>query len=461
MVNAKSLYENKNILVLGAGKSGTNAAKLLKRMGAKVTLNDKKSQNDAPEYQELAAASIKTIFGKQDVSLLNDNFDLMVKNPGIPYDNPVVKKAMEMNIPIIVEPQLASEITDAELVGVTGSNGKTTTTTMINKMLNANRKSGKSYVAGNIGVPATQVAAQAGNEDSIVMELSSFMLLGITSLHPHIAVLTNIFSNHLDYHKTRKNYVNAKMRITKNQNENDYFVVNFDNAEWRELSKRSKAKIVPFSRKGFSKLGAYVENNKIYFNSEYVMDVKDIKLPGEQNVENALAAIAVAKIKNVDNASIKSVLSKFNGVRHRVQYVLEADGRKVYNDSKATDIEATQMALDGFDEPIVLLAGGLDRGYKFDKLVPNLSNNVRAIVLFGETKYLLKDAAEKAGVNNIELVDNLDQAVKTAYEFSKPGDVILLSPANASWDQFKTFEERGDRFIKYIEKITGEKEVKQ
>lgn len=242
------------------------------------------------------------------------------------------------------------------------------------------------------------------------------------------------------------------MNITKNQDENDYFVVNFDTAEWRDLSKRSKAQVVPFSRKGNSKLGAYVQNDKIYFKSEYVMDVKDIKLPGEQNVENALAAIAVAKIKGVDNNSIKSVLSKFNGVRHRVQYVLEADGRKIYNDSKATDIEATQMALNGFDEPIVLLAGGLDRGYKFDKLVPNLSKNVKAVVLFGETKHLLKDAAEKAGVENIKLVDNIDQAVPIAYKFSEPGDVILLSPANASWDQFNTFEERGDRFIHDIKK---------
>ncbi|WP_056965918.1 UDP-N-acetylmuramoyl-L-alanine--D-glutamate ligase [Apilactobacillus ozensis] len=461
MISIKNVYANKKVLVLGAGKSGTNAAKLLIKMGAKVTLNDRKNKSEVPEYDSLVADNVNVILGKQDASILDDDFDLMVKNPGIPYDNPVVEKAEQMDIPIIVEVQLASEITDAELIGVTGSNGKTTTTTMINKMLNANRTSGKSYVAGNIGVPATQVAANAGSKDSIVMELSSFMLLGITSLHPHIAVLTNIFSNHLDYHKTRENYVNAKMNITKNQDENDYFVVNFDTAEWRDLSKRSKAQVVPFSRKGNSKLGAYVQNDKIYFKSEYVMDVKDIKLPGEQNVENALAAIAVAKIKGVDNNSIKSVLSKFNGVRHRVQYVLEADGRKIYNDSKATDIEATQMALNGFDEPIVLLAGGLDRGYKFDKLVPNLSKNVKAVVLFGETKHLLKDAAEKAGVENIKLVDNIDQAVPIAYKFSEPGDVILLSPANASWDQFNTFEERGDRFIHDIKKITGVKEVKQ
>lgn len=162
-------------------------------MGAKVTLNDRKNKSEVPEYDSLVADNVNVILGKQDASILDDDFDLMVKNPGIPYDNPVVEKAEQMDIPIIVEVQLASEITDAELIGVTGSNGKTTTTTMINKMLNANRTSGKSYVAGNIGVPATQVAANAGSKDSIVMELSSFMLLGITSLHPHIAVLTNIF----------------------------------------------------------------------------------------------------------------------------------------------------------------------------------------------------------------------------------------------------------------------------
>ncbi|TPR13758.1 UDP-N-acetylmuramoyl-L-alanine--D-glutamate ligase [Apilactobacillus timberlakei] len=454
-----SKYENKNVLVLGAGKSGTNAAKLLVKLGAKVLLSDSKPLNQITDKNELEKIGVDVIGGKQSVQLFKDNqFDLVVKNPGIPYDTPIVEKAKELGLPIIVEVELASEINSAELIGVTGSNGKTTTTTMISKMLNMERDNGKSHVAGNIGIPASTVTEKASKDDDVVMELSSFMLLGITELHPHIAVLTNIFSNHLDYHKTRKNYVDAKMRITMNQNSDDFFVVNFDSEEWRKLSERSKAQVVPFSRKGISQAGSYEKDGKLYFKDEYIMDANEIKIPGEQNVENALAAIAVAKIKHRSNAAIKHVLTTFGGVRHRVQYVLTSDGRKVYNDSKATDIEATQMALRGFNEPVVLLAGGLDRGYKFDKLVPDLKKHVHSIVLFGETKNLLEDAAKKAGVKNIKLVDNLDEAVPVAYNFSHPGDIVLLSPANASWDQFSTFEVRGDQFIKDIEKITGKKE---
>lgn len=331
---------------------------------------------------------------------------------------------------------------------------------MINDILNQQRTSGKSYVAGNIGVPASTVTPSTTKDDNVVLEISSFMLLGVTKFHPHIAVLNNIFSNHLDYHKTRENYVNAKMRITMNQNSDDFFVVNFDNEEWRELSKRSKAQVVPFSSKGVTKDGAYVENNKIYFRDEFVMNVEDIKVPGQQNVQNALAAIAVAKIMGKSNEAIIKALGTFNGVRHRVQYVLTADGRKYYNDSKATDIEATQVALRSFDHNVVLLAGGLDRGYTFEKLEKDFSEHVKGIVLFGETKHLLEDTAKKAGVSDIKIVDNLKQAVPLAIKMSQPGDVVLLSPANASWDQYDTFEQRGDEFIKLVEQETGRKEEK-
>ncbi|UQS86434.1 UDP-N-acetylmuramoyl-L-alanine--D-glutamate ligase [Nicoliella spurrieriana] len=454
-----SSYQNKNILVLGAGKSGINAANLLVKLGAKVTINDSKPANKLSGLNQLNP-SINVITGGHPDNLLDSKFDLMVKNPGIPYDNVVVQRASALRMPIITEVELASEINDGDLVCVTGSNGKTTTTTMITKMLNQDRHSGTAYSVGNIGISASKVAEQINPGDTMVMEISSFMLLGITTLHPHIAVLTNIFANHLDYHKTRENYVKAKMRITMNQNENDYFVVNFDSNELQQLSKQSRAKVVPFSRLAKSRDGAYEENGKLYFQSNYIMDAKDIRIPGEQNVENALAAITVAKIVGKSDQSIKHVLTTFGGVRHRVQYVLSANGRKYYNDSKATDIEATQMALRGFKAPIILLAGGLDRGYTFDKLVPDLAEHVKGIVLFGQTKYLLKDAAEKAGIRQIKLVNTLDEAVPVAESMSAPGDIVLLSPANASWDQFETFEVRGDEFIKDVEQLTGKQEEK-
>ncbi|EEI19929.1 UDP-N-acetylmuramoyl-L-alanine--D-glutamate ligase [Lentilactobacillus hilgardii] len=454
-------YKGKRILVLGAGKSGTHAAELLQQLGATVVLNDAKPSDQLPEVVELEDRGIKTITGKQTADILDNHFDLMVKNPGIPYDNEVVARAVSEKMPIITEVELAAQMTDAEIIGVTGSNGKTTTVTMITKILNEERKKGHAYAAGNIGVSATETALKSTADDTIVMELSSFMLLGIKKLHPHVAVLTNIFSNHLDYHKTRKNYVNAKMRITMNQTPDDFFVVNFDSDEWRQLSKRSRAQVVPFARTSEIDRGAYEKNGKLYYNDEFIMNADDIKVPGQQNVENALAAIATAKILGKSNLAITNVLETFTGVRHRVQFVLEADGRKFYNDSKATDIEATQIALEGFDHPIVLLAGGLDRGYTFDKMVPQFKQHVKAAVLFGQTADLLEESLQKAGVKNITKVDNLDEAVPAAYHYSDSGDIILLSPANASWDQFKTFEQRGDEFIKDVEKLTHKQEEKQ
>ncbi|MEN3239194.1 UDP-N-acetylmuramoyl-L-alanine--D-glutamate ligase [Fructilactobacillus sanfranciscensis] len=450
-------YKDKNVLVFGAGLSGTNAAKLLIKLGANVTLTDAKPASEIADFDELVKAGVKVVAGKSPLSLL-DNVDLMVKNPGINYDVPLVKAAEDKKIPVIVEIELAGEIANAKLIGVTGSNGKTTTTTMITEMLNAGNENGKAYRAGNIGISATKVAEKATSNDEIVMELSSFMLLGITTLHPHIAVITNIFENHLDYHKTRENYINAKMQITKNQTADDYLVMNFDREEWRKLSKRSKAKVVPFSVKGNYEDGAYQRDGKLYFRDEYIMKAKDIRIPGEQNVENALAAIAVARLSGVSATEIVKVLKNFGGVRHRNQFVLSSNGRDFYNDSKATDIEATQMAIEGFKKPIILLAGGLDRGYTFEKLEPDFKKHLNGIVLFGETAQLLKDSAQKAGVPQIKVVDNLDEAVPVAYEMSKPGEIVLLSPANASWDQFPSFEIRGDQYIKDVEKLTGKKE---
>ncbi|MCG7194090.1 UDP-N-acetylmuramoyl-L-alanine--D-glutamate ligase [Fructilactobacillus sanfranciscensis] len=450
-------YKDKNVLVFGAGLSGTNAAKLLIKLGANVTLTDAKPASEIADFDELVKAGVKVVAGKSPLSLL-DNVDLMVKNPGINYDVPLVKAAEDKKIPVIVEIELAGEIANAKLIGVTGSNGKTTTTTMIAEMLNAGNEKGKAYRAGNIGISATKVAEKATSNDEIVMELSSFMLLGITTLHPHIAVITNIFENHLDYHKTRENYINAKMQITKNQTADDYLVMNFDREEWRKLSKRSKAKVVPFSVKGNYEDGAYQRDGKLYFRDEYIMKAKDIRIPGEQNVENALAAIAVARLSGVSVTEIVKVLKNFGGVRHRNQFVLSSNGRDFYNDSKATDIEATQMAIEGFKKPIILLAGGLDRGYTFEKLEPDFKKHLNGIVLFGETAQLLKDSAQKAGVPQIKVVDNLDEAVPVAYEMSKPGEIVLLSPANASWDQFPSFEIRGDQYIKDVEKLTGKKE---
>lgn len=442
-------YQGKRVLILGLAKSGFNAALLLNKLGATLTIND---QQDSLEAQKLRDLGLKVLTGSNPVSLLEQDFDLIVKNPGISYELPLVKAAMEHNVPIITEPELAYEVSSAPLVGVTGTNGKTTTTTLIQLILDQERTAGHAYKAGNIGIPVSQVVQQATPVDDIVVELSSFQLLGITKLRPKIAVLNNIYEAHLDYHKTRANYVQAKMKITQNQTPDDYFVVNFDQEEWRTLSQQTQAQVVPFSRLDVSEQGAYQKGQTLYFRQEAIIDVEQIVLPGQHNIENCLAAIAVAKLMGKSNQAIRQVLTTFQGVKHRIQFVKQLHGRKIYNDSKATNIEATIVALQAFQQPVVLIAGGLDRGFEFDDLVEQL-RHVKAIVLYGQTKYLMQKAAQKAGVATIKLVDNLDEAVPLAYQLTAPGDVLLLSPAAASWDQFATFEQRGDQFISDVEKL--------
>lgn len=451
-------YRNQKVLVLGLAKSGVNAARLLHKLGAFVTVNDKKDFDNNPDAQELLSEGIKVITGGHPLSLLDEDFKVVVKNPGIPYSNPIVSGALEKHIPVITEVELAAQILEGELIGVTGTNGKTTTTTLITMMLNQRNNAGKAYVAGNIGVPASTIAQKAQAADTMVTELSSFMLCGIDTLHPHIAVITNIYSTHLDWHGNRDNYVKAKMRITMNQTADDYLVINWDSQEWRDLSKQSKAQVVPFSRQGNSKAGAYEENGKLYFKDEYIMDAKAIKIPGDHNVENALAAITVAKLQGVATSGIVQVLKTFSGVRHRTQYVETYEGRQFYNDSKATNIVSTEMALKGFDQPVVLLAGGLDRGNTFEKLAPALKDHVKTLIVFGETAQKMADAGKLAGIDDIEFTENCETAVPVAWKRSNSGDIIMLSPACASWDQYPNFEVRGDRFIKAIEKLTGKAE---
>lgn len=458
-MNQVTKYQNKKVLVMGFGISGINAAHLLVKLGAKVVANDQKTPKDPAVIKDLEQDGIKVITGSNPVSLADDGFDYLVKNPGIPYDVPLVAAFVKKGIPIITEAELGYEIFPGHLISVTGSNGKTTTTTLIQRMC-AEGLPHESKYAGNIGVSFSKVAATMSADDTLVTELSSFQLLGAPEIHPHIAVITNIFSNHLDYHKTRENYINAKLNITRNQTKDDYLIMNWDRDEWQQIAKRTNATVIPFSRQDRSEKGAYEKDGNIYWQGEKIMAASDIRLIGPQNVENALAAIAAAKLSGVDNQAIVKVLTTFGGVRHRLQYVMEYKGRRFYNDSKSTDIEATEVALQGFDAPVILLAGGLDRGYTFERLVPYFKKHVKALIVFGQCKDKMKDAGKQAGLSTIIESENAITAVPEAWKLSKPGDVILLSPANASWDQFPSFEVRGDKFIAAVEKLTGQKEQK-
>jgi len=443
-------YRHKKILVLGLAKSGVTAAALLHKLGAFVTVNDKKPLSENPEAQGLLEQGIKVICGDHPIELLDEGFELIVKNPGIPYYNPMIEGALEKGIPVITEVELAYQISEAPFVGITGTNGKTTTTTLVYEMLNVGNKA--PLIAGNIGTVASGVAQAATAENTIVIELSSFQLMGIETFNPKIAIITNLYDAHLDYHGTRKEYIEAKANITKNQTELEYLIVNADQEDTMEIARHSKASIIPFSTKKKLTNGAYIDEGWIVFNGERVMEIEEIALPGVHNLENILSAMAAAKLSGVDNKAIQEVLRTFTGVKHRLQYVGEISGRKFYNDSKATNILATVNALAAFDTPIILLAGGLDRGNEFDELLPYLKN-VKAMITFGQTAPKLERVGNEAGIKTMKRVDNVDKAVPEAYRYSESGDVILLSPACASWDQYKTFEVRGDIFIEAVHKL--------
>ena len=450
----KNVFEHKRVLVIGLAKSGVAVAKLLLHQGAMVTVNDCIPLEENPDAKSLIEEGIRVLAGSHPVDLLEEHFDFVVKNPGIPYHNCMVEAAMKKGIPVYTEVEIAYQLLEGLIIGITGSNGKTTTTTLASLMLKESFPEREVYAAGNIGIPLSQLAEQSTKEDIYVSELSSFQLMGIDQFKPKIACVVNIFSAHLDYHGTREEYIKAKLQLTKNQTEDDYLVYNADYPELITfIEGHTKATLVPFSRKNILEFGSSVKDHYICFNGEKVIPVSTIQVPGTQNVENVLAAVAIAKLAGATNEGIQKAVQNFHGVKHRTQFVKEVNKRRFYNDSKATNIIATQTALRSFtNQSVVLIAGGLDRGNGFDELVPDLKA-VSGIVLYGETKEKLQEAAKVAGIPVIEIVNTLEEATKKAYAISKEDDIILLSPACASWDQFKNFEIRGDEFIQVVENL--------
>ena len=450
----KNVFEHKRVLVIGLAKSGVAVAKLLLHQGAMVTVNDRIPLEENPDAKSLIEEGIRVLAGSHPVDLLEEHFDFVVKNPGIPYHNCMVEAAMKKGIPVYTEVEIAYQLLEGLMIGITGSNGKTTTTTLASLMLKESFPEREVYAAGNIGIPLSQLAEKSTKEDIYVSELSSFQLMGIDQFKPKIACIVNIFSAHLDYHGTREEYIEAKLQLTKNQTKDDYLVYNADYPELITLIEgHTKATLVPFSRRTVLEFGACVEGDYICFNGEKVIPVSTIQVPGTQNVENVLAAVAISKLAGASNEGIQKAVQNFHGVKHRTQFVKEVNKRRFYNDSKATNIIATQTALRSFtNQSVVLIAGGLDRGNGFDELVPDLKA-VSGIVLYGETKEKLQEAAKVAGIPVIEVVNTLEEATKKAYAISKEGDIILLSPACASWDQFKSFEIRGDEFIQVVENL--------
>lgn len=439
-------YQNQHVVVLGLAKSGVAVAKLLHRFGAHVVVNDKKPREEAAGAEELEALGIRVICGGHPDDLIHPGVALVVKNPGIPYEAPPVVKAIQLGIPVVTEVELAYQISKAPIIGITGSNGKTTTTTLVGLIL---KEAGiDSQVGGNIGTVLSSLAETARPEEWLVAELSSFQLMGTETFRPRIGALLNLYPAHLDYHHSMEAYLKAKWKLFANQTAEDMAILPYDQLELFAPCGELASRTYYFSKTQAVPRGAYVQNGVIVFddgqgNKEEIMATKDLSVP---HVDNALVAVLIGRLAGADKLAIAKVLSTFPGVEHRMEFVAEVNGVKYYNDSKATNPEAASRALQARTEPIVWICGGLDRGVDFRELVPVIKGRVKAVVALGQTAPILLARAKEAGIIERIHVDTVEKAVLAASQLAQPGDAVVLSPACASWDMFPSFEVRGSMF---------------
>ena len=441
--------EDKKILVLGFARSGYSTAKILKKLGYDVVLNAFDDLSTDEKAIELKNLGVKIVDGGHPLELL-DNIDLIVKNPGIKYEIEFLQKAIEKNIDIITEIELANTLFNIDMIAITGTNGKTTTTQMTFDILKAANKD--VFLAGNIGYPSIEVAYN--HPDSlIVTEVSSFQLQGIKYFKPSVAAITNLGVGHLDYHGSIENYRNAKRNIYKNQTKDDILILNIKEKEKYELNKIN-SEVIFYDTKENQEADIFVKDNMVVYKDVELFDIKKMSLPGMHNVENAINAALISYLKGADVMTIREVLYSFSGVKHRLQYVGEHNGVKFYNDSKATNPVATTTALSGFEKNIILICGGKDRGIDFMELVPFFPR-IKAMVVVGESKEILYNLAISNDVSCHKAI-KVDDATILANELAEREDIVLLSPACASWDQYKCFEDRGDEFIATFEKISQE-----
>ena len=457
-------FSKKKILICGMGRSGIASAIILKKIGAKIIICDKREKNDLNLNENLL--DVDFCLQKDMDKKIIDDLDLIILSPGVKNDLDFLVYAREKNIKIWAEIELAYKIGfKKKIIGITGTNGKTTVTSLVGEIIKKYDKN--SFVGGNIGVALTQKILDLDLinkknwdlERLIVAEISNLQLENIELFKPKVSVILNITPDHLDWHKTFENYVCAKERIFENQDENDFCVLNFDDDVCKKLVDKIKAKIVFFSVKEELDSGVYLDKNKIVIkknNSEekIFMDISKINLLGEHNIYNVLAAIGICCCLGVDLKIIYDGIINFKAVAHRLEFVREINGIKFYNDSKATNVDAGIKALEALkDKNIILIGGGYDKKNDFYDWIKKF-NDVKKLILIGEVKNKIAKQCDELGFKNYYVCeDDLELAIKKAIEFGESGDYVLLSPACASWDMFKNFEERGDMFKKIINKM--------
>ena len=449
------MFEHNKVLILGFARSGYEAAKLLINRGNEVILNDNKEEDkqDLDKVKELKDLGVKFVFGSHPDDLLDNSFDYLIKNPGVPIDHKYVIKARELGIEVINEVEMAYRLLPkgVNLVGITGTNGKTTTTTLTYNILKS-AFGDRVVLAGNIGFPLSSVLNDLNSNSILVMEVSCQQGENFRDFHPHIGVVTNFSEAHIDFMKTYEHYKETKSRMFYKQDENDIAIMNYSNSDVMEELKNIKSKKKYFSSK--DDVGCHLVDKDIYYYDEKIMCIDDIKIKGIHNVENCMAAIMVAKEFDVSNEVIRDVISNFKGVEHRLEYVDTVNGIEFYNDTEATNIKCTQIALSSFDRPTILILGGMERGQKFEDLLPYMEH-VKCIIAIGTCR----DRILKFGNDNdipTYAYEFLKDGFKKCFEVAVANDIILLSPASASWDQYKECEVRGAEFKKLVEEIKNE-----
>ncbi len=452
---------DKKVLVAGCGKSGLCATELLINKGQEVILFDENKKNNLTEEKVREnlgnvgkSDKLQIIFGQLDENIL-EQVSVMVISPGIPTDLPFVMSVKDKKIPVWSEIELAYYYEKGTVVAITGTNGKTTTTSLVGEIMKAHNP--KSFVVGNIGIPYTQQVVKTDDTSVTVAEVSSFQLETIIDFKPHVAAILNVTPDHLDRHYTFENYAACKADVSKNQNNGDYVVVNYDDSETMKLVDKLSGNIVYFSRLQQLEKGVFVKDGAIVIsdgNTETkVLDLADIKILGNHNVENVLAAVGVAYYMGVPVETIESVSTSFMGVPHRIEYVRTVNGVEYYNDSKGTNPDAAIKGIQSMKKTTYLIGGGYDKKSSYTEWIDSFDGKVKKLVLLGQTAKDINDAAKTRGFFDTVFVNSLEEAVDYCYQHAKDGECVLLSPACASWGMFDNYEQRGDMFKEYVNKL--------
>ncbi len=438
------------------GISGKGAAKLLENEDVKIKLYDK---NEALDKKALIdelklPQNTEVILGRLTEEDLK-NVDILALSPGVSVDAPDIKKARENNVEILGEIELAYEVSKGKMIAITGTNGKTTTTALVGKLMEAAFDS--VFVVGNIGKSFASVAEETKEDSIIVAEISSFQLETVKKFHPVVSAILNLTPDHLDRHKTFENYAKTKLLVAKNQTKEEKCIINYDDEYLRKLSEDITPEIIYFSRKNELEKGVYLKDENIIWNDgnakTHICKVSELKLLGSHNIENVMAACAIAFSMGIEKDIVYDVITNFKAVEHRIEYVCTKKGVKYYNDSKGTNTDAASKAVEAMVSPTVIIAGGYDKGADFTDWIEGFGNKIKAMVLIGQTAEKIKETALKVGFNEIYMEENLEKAVKKASELASCGDAVLLSPACASWGQFANYEERGRLFKKFANEL--------